>query len=498
MSSRSAISLVVLIALGILGRDASARAGNAVYPEDYGAAGNGSSDDRPPVAAACSAAATAGTSLVFRQKYRLASSINLSCNTTYLTGAVLVPDSSVTVTLIGSITAPKDLQIFGGNGSVSASTTPYVSVAWWGASASAVDSAPAFQAAGGSNRVIFIPPISDCYVFNSTPSQPYPTLNPTSVWWKGFANFKVEGNGACITEGTAVTHLSNMILFDQDRNFTVESLEFFGTQNASWVTPATMENSAISMMSLVNATFRDLRFPGNWGGIGAQFVGDYIVNSVFENLNMPSVGLCFDVAFLLHVKINKVNAIGSDTSTGKGMKCFSIIYDTRNLGKNKTGYKIIDTSGIRFTNSDISNFENPSIVASGRNYYFSGNKWHNNPTVGTSKPAASLLFYYFNGKPYSSVGHPVQTVIIDGDIFRNNGTAPGVLALGIGAAAITNSDVIRGFTVANSLFDNNTDTAIGADTTTHISNINIKGSNRFSGSKQTTSINTNMLALIAH
>jgi hypothetical protein len=496
--SNQAISVLILFSVCFLGCGASAQLGNVVYPEDYGATGDGSSDDGPAVSTACTVAAAAGIPMVFRQKYRLPSSVNLMCATRYFVGAVLLPDSNVTVTLIGSVTAAQDAQIFGSHGSVSVSTAPYVSVAWWGASASAVNSGPAFQAAGGSNRVIFVPPVSSCYIFNSAPTRPYSTLNPTSVWWKGFSNFKVEGYGACIKEGTAVINLYNMIMFDQDSDFTVAGLEFFGNQTASWVTPATMENSAISMMSLVRATFRDLKFTGSWGGIGAPFVGDYIVTSVFENLKMPSVGICFDVAFLLHSTMNRINAVGSQGAGGKGMKCLSIIYDTRNLGINKTGHEFSDTDGLSFTNSDISNFENPAVISSGINYRFSGNKWHHNPTVGTLKPPASVLFYYFNGQPYSSVGHPVQNVTIDGDIFRNNGMATGALAVGIGAAAIANSDAMNGFTIANSIFDNNMDTAVGADTTNHISNISIKSSNRFSGPKQKARMNGNLLRLMTN
>jgi hypothetical protein len=491
MSLHRAILLTVVIAQCFVGFCVRAQLGNAVYPETYGATGNGSSNDGPAVADACSAAFAAGVPLVFRQKYRTTSSANLTCNTIFSTGAVLLPDNSVTITLVGSISAAQELQIFGGGGSVSASTAPSVSVAWWGASPTALDSAPAFQAAGGSNRVIFVPPASSCYVFNSIPNQPYSTLNATSVWWKGFSNFKLDGYGACIKAGPKIIALYNMILFDQDSDFVTQGLQFFGTQNAPWVTPA-MENSAISMMSVVYATFRDLNFPGNWGGVGAPFVGDYIVNSVFGNINMPTVGLCFDVAFLLNVTMEKITAVGSDGSTGRGAKCLSIIYDTRNPPQlNKTGYTITDTDGFRFINSDISNFENPAIISSGLNYYFSGNRWHDNPTKGS----ASILFYYFNGNPYSSVGHPIQNVIVNGDNFLNNGTAGGVMALGIGASQINNSDIMRGFTVTNSLFSNNNDTAIGADTSRHIENIDIRSSNRFFGNSQKTALNENLIRL---
>jgi hypothetical protein len=493
MSLHRPIFLIVVIAQFFVGFGVRAQLGNAVYPETYGATGNGSSNDGPAVADACSAAFAAGIPLVFRQKYRAASSANLTCNTIFSTGAVLLPDNNVTITVVGSISAPQELQIFGGGGSVSASTAPSVSVAWWGASPTALDSAPAFQAAGGSSRVIFVPPASSCYVFNSTPYQPYSTLNATSVWWKGFSNFKLDGYGACIKAGPNVTALYNMILFDQDSNFVTQGLQFFGTQNAPWVTPTT-ENSAISIMSVVYATFRDLNFPGNWGGLGAPFVGDYIVNSLFGNMNMPTVGLCFDVAFLLNVTMEKITAVGSDGSTGRGAKCLSIIYDTRNPPQvNKTGYTIADTNGFRFVNSDISNFQNPAIISSGVNYYFSGNRWHDNPT--TTEGSASILFYYFNGDTYSSVGHPIQSVIVNGDNFLNNGTARDVMALGIGASQIKNSDIMRGFTITNSIFSNNNDTAIGADTVSHIENIDIRSSNQFFGNSQKIALNENLIKL---
>ena len=83
------------LALGIVCGDTSEYPGKRIYPEDYGAVGDGVSDDGPPIAAACSAAATTRIPLSFRQKYRLAGSTSLRCDTAYLAGAILVDRKSV-------------------------------------------------------------------------------------------------------------------------------------------------------------------------------------------------------------------------------------------------------------------------------------------------------------------------------------------------------------------------------------------------------------------
>jgi hypothetical protein len=109
-----------------------------------------------------------------------------------------------------------------------------------------------------------------------------------------------------------------------------------------------------------------------------------------------------------------------------------------------------------------------------------------------------VRFYYFNGNPYTSAGHPVQNVIVNGDSFVNNGSrsGPGVMALGIGASQIANSDIMREFTITNSIFSNNNNIAIGADTARHLEDIHISSSNRFSGDRQKLALNENIVKII--
>ena len=53
------------------------------------------------------------------------------------------------------------------------------------------------------------------------------------------------------------------------------------------------ESGAITITSDVNFTFHDVTCSGNWGGISACFVGDWLVNGQIDRVTAPSVGICF-------------------------------------------------------------------------------------------------------------------------------------------------------------------------------------------------------------
>jgi polygalacturonase len=122
-----------------------------VYPQWWGAVGDGSVDAAPAVAAAeASLAFDCGGELVFpRGSYTLEAALEVTSRVRLATGAELLPGAGVALTLAGGFEAPLR-RVFGGEGSVAfaAGTVEAVHPQWWGALADGeADDAPALEAA---------------------------------------------------------------------------------------------------------------------------------------------------------------------------------------------------------------------------------------------------------------------------------------------------------------------------------------------------------------
>jgi hypothetical protein len=114
----------------------SVASGNFVTPQNYGAAANGSATvsgtGTGDKAAFDSAAAASQFVLVPAGVYRFAANATYSSSVTFwfLPGAVVAPDTGVTVRFQGPILASPHYRIFGDNGSVVGITDVYAE--WWG------------------------------------------------------------------------------------------------------------------------------------------------------------------------------------------------------------------------------------------------------------------------------------------------------------------------------------------------------------------------------
>lgn len=149
-----------------------------VQGQPYNASGGGSVDDRTAIAAADTAVvANLGGWVVFPVgTYRVASNLTITSGVYFLPGAILAPDTGVTVTLSGPLSAPFQ-KCFGGLGSVVFSAGPKlerVLPQWWGALGDGTtNDAPAIQSAinalaGTGGRVYFNHPSSMYYISSTT------------------------------------------------------------------------------------------------------------------------------------------------------------------------------------------------------------------------------------------------------------------------------------------------------------------------------------------
>jgi hypothetical protein len=461
-----------------------------VHVAPFSAKCDGTAADTSAFASADVTASAAGRALLVTSDCAIASTVTIASPVIVADKGKLTVGTGATVMLNDSVTAPMDAAIFAGAGSVVLPKAKVVSVAWWGA-LTAPDAVNAFTAAMGSNRKIVCP--AGSYTFDHVqPTRPETTLNFTSVYLNNLSNFELDCEGADIVPGTSlaasvraanggVGAAYGLFQFDQNTDFTVHGFRFGGDYHSTAV-----QNTAFALMSNQRFAFKNINFSGNWGGLGNPFVGDWNVDGTFSELYMPKVGICFDIAFLVRVSFRHITAVGSDGTTGSGVKCFSIIYDVPNLtggGSNHTGLTINDTYDVSYTDNDASNFGQPVNIVAGQRYALKGNHWHDNPGTNTLlAPYSSGIFigYVPTGR-YPSTGHPPGMITIDGDVFENNGSTMPVIK--IDSSQITNSDIIEGVTIANSTFKNNgtgSDAIISCPSANHLRNVAIYG-NTFAG-----------------
>jgi hypothetical protein len=348
-----------------------------------------------------------------------------------------------------------------------------------------LDSAPAFRACIASNTLLIVPP--GTYNFCSTvPPPSYLTffLNP-SVLIQSVNNFAIFGYGAVINVCPAIAY-STPFQFDQSTNIAFKGL----TINPSSEGLTGGETSTgVSLSNVVGAHVEDITFGP---GLTAQaFYMDWVVNAVFNHITIVA-GNCFDTGFLLHVKFDDVN----QTAGAAGLQCFDIVNDTPNAGANRTGISYAETDDVSVTRFNASGNNTGAYITTGKHIKFSNNVWHDNPGgQGGAGDGVGIFIQYLNGGTFTSVGVPPTGIVIDSDVFFNNGAVNAGQGILFDASQIINSDAISNVIINNSVFDDNTATGIASTGTTHYSNISIGAGNVFSGPNQSVAMNPDFLAV---
>ena len=471
--------------------------------DSNGTAGNGTDDSAAFLTAAAATANSKGFAVV--ATCRIGQTLTINVPITFGSAGTLVVDTDKTVTINGAVTASNTQQVFRGAGTVVVATAPFVSVGWWGA-LNAADPAAAFRAAAGSNRTYFIPPAS--YTFqtvqaravgggtiitgrsltdpgcaaNPCTSVPYSYVDAPAVMFRNLHNFTIEARGVTFSVANGIA-FSSIFHFDKDRNFSFQGSGGAFVGNRSGLQP-NQESGAITITSGVSFVFHDVTCSGNWGGISACFVGDWLVNGKINHVTAPSVGICFDLAFMKRVTFNDFHCTGADANGGSGVgnKGWSNIYDNPAVNDNHTGVSFSDTDRVTVTNSSANNFITGAMINSGRNFQFSGNVWRDNLGQDPAAPGIGISI------SAGTVGHPPTNINIAGDKFINNGTAQ--RGYGVFVTSAT-ADTISELTLKNVIFNNNGSVGIDSDTPTKVSKVFIEG-NPCLGLNQTRCISSNI------
>jgi hypothetical protein len=346
------------------------------------------------------------------------------------------------------------------------------------------DSAPAFRACLASNSIMVVPP--GTYNFCSTVSPPAylaAYLNP-AVLVQSMSNFEIIGYGATINVCNAIAY-STVFQFDQDTSFSFRGFQI--NPNSAGLT-GMQTSTGVSLSNDINFHIEDISFGP---GLTAQaFYADWIINGSFEHINIVA-GDCVDFAFMLHISFDDWNANGGTS----GQVCFDVVNDVVNAGNNRTGVAYTQTDDITVTRFNITNYNSPIYLTTGRHMKFSHNYIHGNP--GGHGGAGVGLGYdiqYINGGSFTSVGVPPFGIVIDGDIIATNGAVNAGEGILIDPSAIVNSDTISDISINNTIFDNNTNTGIAATTATALTNVSFGAGNIFSGASQTQTMNAPFIA----
>ena len=306
--------------------------------------------------------------------------------------------------------------------SVTTSTPPLqtVNVVTLGADPTgAVDSAGAFRAAMRSNRRIIVP--AGKYLLNSAEAAPCCAFDPAGVLVSGLSNFEIDGDGATIIVGDKIA-LSSAFHFDRSRRFAVRGLSIQGNRTDL---KSTQENAGLAFSSDVDFDVANIHFTGDFSGNGAAVVGDWLVDATFNNIKADAVGHCFDLAYLLRVRISDIWARGkgSEHDNAPGQTCVSVITDPPNAGQDHTGVPFRITEQVAITGVDEGNFNTGALIAAGRDYLLTSNYWHDN--VGT-RNARGIGVWIKHGTD-SQAAVPEHGVKIVGDRFAHNSSKEGVV-----------------------------------------------------------------------
>lgn len=482
---------------------------SAVFPEQFGAIGNGITDDTKAIRQCADYANRTGRPIGFDRQYRLAddtsassaaADITLAPNVVFYSHATIQPDEGVKVTLSANVSGPSNEQIFTGAGVVDTPNAKWVSVAWWGAMAQGADAALGFRQAMGNNRTVFVPPGN--YVFKSTQSSTNVLFDGAAGVFVTASNFKLYGYGATIQNASQPAGYS-LFLFSGCRNFQVAGLRLHGTQKGD--VTSIINYNGFSLFGVNGFRFVDLYFSGNWSAYNATFDGDWIANGSFEKIKMDNLGMGFDFAYVQHCKFDSIvgRGIGA-TAECLGNVGLSIIHDESIYarGTNKTGLNYSDSNDVTVTNCSFTNLSTGYELFSGYNYHFQNNHWNSNP--GSSQLNEQPGYGAFIGWLAStgSKGFPPHDIQISGDTYNQNGAAVATdSALGYGcgiwisAAAINNSDVISNICLTNCQIINNDNSGINSDTAKHIKSITLSNVT-FGGAQQTASVGANLLGII--
>ena len=408
----------------------------------------------------------------------------LAVGATIPPGDTVASAASTTVVLNVASTASANVsgsQFSFNNAAVTVDTTDqpfttFVSVGWWGASAAAAagtDAAGAFRMASGSYRRIIVPavPITLPYLLGSYDANPFAGISGgnflvadlyhTSEKWDGF--------GAYLQPIDATHGNSNWFNVDFGTDIEIYGMNFLppvgGFESANFA-------SAITMTQDTNVHVHDLSFPnlsGNcWGGrsyFQTAIRGDGWAKVDIDHIYAPGISQVFDIAYLQHVTLDKIDATGQGDLCGTsgnnaGLTAFGINTDLAVAAASWLNFPL-NTRKVTISNSSYSNFGVGGIITAGEDYTIGpGDTFSGNNRGDSPYQAAGLVLGYDANSGDNTYSHsdPLYGVSVIGNRFLSNGlanTSPygGVLFSSNGANV--SGDLIGGARIDDNDFENN-------------------------------------------
>jgi hypothetical protein len=371
------------------------------------------------------------------------------------------------------------------------------------------DDTAAIQAAvnsiGSNGATLFFP--AGQYYLNTLQYSAYAgkPFGPNILLVQNKSNFKIVGYGASFIVGNNAVQgppslgqpnaAASVFAIDKCTNFYVYGLRIVGNRTGL---SFNQENGAFVLTSCVNFNISDITISGNFGGIGAGLIGDWMVDGSFNNIRMEKVGIMADVAYLQNVVFNNVIGYGADTNGNSGsgqvgQKGFSLVNDPLNESINFTGVSYTFSNNVSYLNCTAVNFNVGAIITSGQYISFDSCNFTVNTGSGSTQAKGISVGYDPSGN-FTSVGFPVQNLLVNSCNIFNNGTNVSGYGIFIDAVTVTAPDVLKNFLIGNTFVNNNATTGIEISSTTNIQNVTVIN-NSFSGSSQVANYGSNILSV---
>lgn len=362
--------------------------------------------------------------------------------------------------------------------------TGFVSILWFGADPTGHgDSADAIRKAIAAGNDIYFP--SGHYLLASTQPSPFSYYDPPAILVSDKHDFHIRGNAAAITVADAIA-FSEQFLFYRCHDFSVTGLRLTG--NRAGLHDGD-ENGAIALASVVHASFSNLSLDGDWRGAGAGFIGDWIADTKFSNIQMTGMGFGFDAGYLQNVTLTGIRARGKGYGGAAGQRFLGLVQNKLTKGDNQTGVVFSRSNRIQIVRNTISGFNTGISIASGNDITIEHNVVTGNSGSHAIAGIGILLSPVSMGQYASDNDLPSNIQILDNQILANGQTFPGY-GIFIDAGTTTGqleNVVIRGNTIAN-----NRNTGLGS-TGTHIRGLVIESNTIRRSEQQQTTIDSHTI-----
>ncbi len=310
---------------------------------------------------------------------------------------------------------------------------------WFGLTASGDAVGPINAAfALGSNHTFVC--TGGTYTIKSTTASPYPIVaGPVGLKLWGtsgahLSNIKIKGD--CVITADDTHNNSNWLSLDYiDHPDCCGGITFLANETGL---PLQALPSAMIVWHLTDPHIHHINLTGNWGdvyfsggsAIPAFLRGDWIIGGEIDNIYLPEMGQCIDLAFVRGLRIRNITAAGAGEPGNNSsiFGCISVAYDAP-MQANYPPAAPYDFATTKYMTIgpgiNATNYAQAVLLRAGSHYKIIGNPLHDNPGVSPSPYSAGVFLKYETAACCGSYLDPVTDVGVIGNDIADNGASVG-------------------------------------------------------------------------